>query len=56
LQVNKESDLQKDTEQLEKLMRTDDDGPANPWPDISIILLPVVGITARDARFAYGFR
>ena len=50
LQVNNESDLQNDPEQLEKMIRTDDEELANPWPDITTLLLPVVGVIAVDTN------
>jgi hypothetical protein len=56
LQVNNESDLQKDPEQLEKLMRTEEEGAPNPFPDIAARLPPVVGIILMDITLATGFK
>jgi hypothetical protein len=56
LQVNKESDVQKDPEQLEKLMRTEEEGVPNPFPDIAARLLPVVGTILMDITLAIGFK
>jgi hypothetical protein len=56
LHVMKESELQREPAILEKLIRTDEEGLANPKPEIATKNAPVVGTIAGETIWLDGFK
>jgi len=54
LQVTKESDLHNEPLQLVKMIRADEEGLPNPFPDIETTPSPVDGTTAKETSLLSG--